>query len=76
MEGGRRRATFGDSYVALTEFTEEGPRAKAVLPYGNASQPGSPHRGDQLQLYAEKKMRPVWHSRDSVRAHLERRVTF
>ncbi len=76
MEGGRRRATFGDSYVALTEFTKEGPRAKAVLPYGNASQPGSPHRGDQLQLYAEKKMRPVWHSRDSVRAHLERRVTF
>ena len=77
MEEGRRRATFGDSYVALTEFTEDGPpRAKAVLPYGNASQPGSPHRGDQLQLYAEKKMRPIWLRRDSVRAHLERRVTF
>ena len=77
MEEGRRRATFGDSYVALTEFTEDGPpRAKAVLPYGNASQPGSPHRGDQLQLYAEKKMRPIWLRRDSVRAHLERRVAF
>ena len=76
MGDGRRRATFGDSYVALTEFTEEGPRAKAVLPYGNASQPGSPHRGDQLQLYARKEMRPVWLSRDSVRAHLERRVSF
>jgi acyl-homoserine-lactone acylase len=75
-EDGRRRAVGGDSYVAITEFTEDGPRAKAVLPYGNASQPGSPHRGDQLQMYAEKEMRPVWLERDSVRAHLETRTTF
>ncbi|WP_103030066.1 acylase [Salinibacter altiplanensis] len=76
MEDGRRRARFGDSYVALTEFTEDGPRAKAVLPYGNASQSGSPHRGDQFRLHAEKKMRPVWLRRDSVRAHLEHRKAF
>jgi acyl-homoserine-lactone acylase len=75
-EHGRRRAVGGDSYVALTEFTKNGPRAKAVLPYGNASQPGSPHRGDQLQLYADKELRPVWLSRDSVQAHLEARTTF
>jgi acyl-homoserine-lactone acylase len=75
-EAGRRRATFGDSYMALTEFTEDGPRARAILPYGNASQPGSPHRGDQLEMYAEKRMRPVWLNRDSIRAHLERRTTF
>ena len=73
---GRRRAVGGDSYVALTEFTDDGPRAKAVLPYGNASQPGSPHRADQLKMYAEKEMRPVWLERDSVRAHLEARTTF
>jgi len=76
VENGRRRAVGGDSYVAITEFTEDGPRAKAVLPYGNASQPGSPHRGDQLQMYADKEMRPVWLSRDSVNAHLEHRTTF
>lgn len=75
-EEDRRRAVGGDSYVAITEFTEDGPRAKAVLPYGNASQPGSPHRGDQLQMYAEKEMRPVWLSRDSVRAHLDERTAF
>lgn len=73
---GRRRAVGGDSYVALTEFTDEGPRAKALLPYGNASQPGSPHRGDQLGLYAEKEMRPVWLNRDSIRAHLDQHTTF
>ncbi len=73
---GQRRATGGDSYVALTEFTADGPRAKAVLPYGNASQSGSPHRGDQLELYAEKRMRPVWLDRDSIRAHLSNRTAF
>ena len=76
MQSGRRRARFGDSYVAPTEFTDDGPRARAILPYGNASQPGSPPRGDQLQMYAEKKMRSVWRSRDSVRAHLDERTTF
>lgn len=76
MQSGRRRARFGDSYVALTEFTDDGPRARAILPYGNASQPGSPHRGDQLQMYAEKKLRSVWRSRDSVQAHLDERTTF
>lgn len=76
MDSGKRRARFGDSYVALTEFTQEGPRARATLPYGNASQPDSPHRGDQLQMYAEKRTRPVWRSRDSVRVHLHHRTTF
>jgi len=75
-DGGQRRAVGGDSYVAITEFTEDGPRSRAVLPYGNASQPASPHRRDQLELYAQKEMRPVWRTRDSIRAHLESRTTF
>jgi Protein related to penicillin acylase len=75
-QDGQRRAVGGDSYVALTEFTEDGPRAKAILPYGNASQSGSPYRGDQLEMYSKKRMRPVWLTRDSVRAHLDERTTF
>jgi len=75
-DDGARRAIGGDSYIALTEFTEDGPRARALLPYGNASQPDSPHRGDQLELYSKKQMRPVWLSRDSVQAHLESTTTF
>jgi acyl-homoserine-lactone acylase len=47
-----------------------------MLSYGNASQPGSPHLGDQLQLFSEKKMRQVWRSRDEIEAHLEARTGF
>ena len=67
---GRFRALFGDSFVALVEFSQP-VRAKALLSYGNASQPGSPHRGDQLDLFARKQLRPVWRTRKEIEAHLE-----
>lgn len=67
---GRFRALFGDSFVALVEFSQP-VRAKALLSYGNASQPGSPHRGDQLVLFARKQLRPVWRTRKEIEAHLE-----
>ena len=69
---GRFRALFGDSFVALVEFSQP-VRAKALLSYGNASQPGSPHRGDQLALFARKQLRPVWRTRKEIEANLESR---
>lgn len=67
-------AVFGDTYVAAVEFTPGGPRAQAVLSYGNASQPGSPHSNDQLRLIAEQRMRPSWRTRADVEANLESRT--
>jgi acyl-CoA synthetase (AMP-forming)/AMP-acid ligase II len=49
----------GETFVMAVEFTPSGPRAATMLTYGNASQPGSPHRGDQLHLLVEKKLRPI-----------------
>lgn len=63
----------GDSYVCAVEFSSP-VRAKAVLGYGNASQPGSPHNGDQMALVSSKEMRPVWRTRQDVEAHLEFRI--
>jgi acyl-homoserine-lactone acylase len=65
---------FGETYVAAVEFTPDGPRAQAVLSYGNSSQPGSPHGTDQLPLVAGKQMRPVWRARAEVEANLESRT--
>jgi len=44
-----------------------------LLTYGNASQPGSPHVGDQLALFARKEMRQAWRTREEIEAHLEAR---
>ena len=48
-------------------------RAQVVLAYGNASQPVFPHRTDQLKLFRDKTMRPVWRSRGEIEANLKSR---
>ncbi len=68
----RFQAVAGDSFVAAIEFSNP-VKAVALNSYGNATQPGSPHAGDQLQLFARKELRPVWRSRSEVEAHLSSR---
>lgn len=69
-EDGKFYPVHGDSYVCATEFGEK-VRAKALMCYGNATQAGNPHVGDQLKLVAEKQLREVWLSREEQEAHLE-----
>jgi acyl-homoserine-lactone acylase len=75
--GGKQtfQAVGGDSYVAAIEFSNP-VRAMALTSYGNATQPGSPHISDQLQMSANKKLRPVWRDRSDILAHLEERKIF
>jgi len=71
---GKLRAFQGDSFVAVMEFGDT-VRARALLSYGNASDPASPHDGDQLKLYSEKRLRPVWRTRAEIETNLESRNT-
>ena len=68
----RYRAVGGDSYEAVIEFSSP-VHAMSLVPYGNASRAGSPHRTDQLSLFSRKEFKPVWRTRADVEAHLERR---
>jgi acyl-homoserine-lactone acylase len=68
------RPVHGDSWVAAVEFTPHGPRGQVLMAYGNASQPGSPHDGDQLVLLSQGRMRPLWFTRAEVEANLRERV--
>ncbi|MEZ4669225.1 MAG: acylase [Anaerolineae bacterium] len=66
----RFRPVAGESYIAVVEFSDP-PHAKVLLAYGNATQPDSPHFGDQIPLFAEKRLRDAWLTRAEVEAHLE-----
>lgn len=68
-------ATGGDSFIATVEFTEP-VRALTLLAYGNASQPGSPHRTDQLDLFARKQLRTAWLQREEIMENLSMREVF
>jgi acyl-homoserine-lactone acylase len=63
----RFQAVGGDGFVAAVEFSSP-ITARTVLAYGNASQPGSPHRIDQLPLAARKEMKPVRLTKEDVLA--------
>jgi acyl-homoserine-lactone acylase len=68
----KTHAVAGDTYVAVTEFGNK-VKASVLLSYGNASQPGNKHRGDQLKMLSEKKLRPALLEKDEIMNNLERR---
>jgi acyl-homoserine-lactone acylase len=59
----------GDTYVQVVKFTPKGAIAKALISYGNASRPGSPHITDQVPYYEQKQLRAVYRTRSEVEAH-------
>lgn len=73
--GGKYFPAHGDTYVAAIEFSKP-LKAKVLTSYGNATQPDSNHRNDQLPLLSEKKMRPVWFTREEAEQHLAEKTVF
>ncbi len=69
---GKYYAFHGDGYVCATEFGDE-IKAKVILGYGNASQPGSKHISDQLELFSKKQLRDAWLTRSDIENNLEER---
>jgi acyl-homoserine-lactone acylase len=69
-EEGYFQVVAGDTYIAAVEFSQP-IRAEALMTYGNATQLDSLHIADQLTLYAQGKLRPIWRTRQDITAHLE-----
>lgn len=70
----KKRAIAGETYIAVTEFGEK-VKAMLVLGYGNATQPGNKHVGDQLKMLSEKKLRPALLEKADILKNLEKRET-
>jgi acyl-homoserine-lactone acylase len=68
-------ASSGNTWIAAIEFSQP-VRASVLLTYGNASQPGSTHRADQLPLFARKVLREAWRTRADIQRHLARHDRF
>lgn len=69
----RLYGTSGNSFVAVVEFTPQGPLARAVSTGGESGDPASPHFSDQAQLYADGNLRTVHFDAADVEAHAVRR---
>jgi acyl-homoserine-lactone acylase len=62
---------FGDGWVLLVDFSRPG-QAWSVLAYGQTTKADSPHSSDQLQMFAEHRLRRAWYSEADIKANLER----
>ncbi len=67
----KKRAIAGETFVAVVEFGEK-VHAEVLLGYGNATQPGNPHSGDQLDMLSEKKLRPALLTKKEILPFLEK----
>ncbi|MEM7103629.1 MAG: acylase [Bacteroidota bacterium] len=74
-DGDKFTAFHGDTYVAAIEFGET-PRAKVLLSYGNATQPGNKHIGDQLEMFSKKQMRDAFLDRETIESNLEKKEVY
>jgi len=68
---GKYYVKHGETYVCVMEFGDK-VTAEALLSYGNATQAHSPHVGDQLKLFTQKKLRKVWIKREDQLKNLEK----
>jgi len=62
---------FGDGWVIAVEFTRP-IKAFSVVAYGQTTRSGSKHSSDQIRLFADHQLRPVWFREAEIKAHLER----
>lgn len=72
---GTRTPIHGETFIAAVEFSNP-PRAMGLLTYGESTQPGSSHSGDQLSLLSQKKLRPIWLTQAELQPHIEQTMTF
>lgn len=74
-DDGRVVADAGDTFVLLVEWDRDGRLSShAVQPFGGAmSHPQSPHYADQAELFAAKRLRPVWFSEKQLAKHTRSR---
>ncbi|MCR9179841.1 MAG: acylase [Erythrobacteraceae bacterium] len=68
---GRLSLKHGDSFIQWVEWMPGQPVvSRSIQPFGAATtRPESPHYNDQMQLFVEHKLKPVWFWRDDVLAN-------
>ncbi|MEQ5787346.1 penicillin acylase family protein [Erythrobacter sp. NFXS35] len=75
-DDGRLSLKHGDSFIMWVEWMPGEPvSSRSIQPFGSATtRPESPHYNDQMQLFVEHKLKPVYFWRDDVMANASNRT--
>lgn len=59
-EDGKYKAYVGETYIQMVRFDKEkGPIIESVNAYGSSANPGDEHFTNQMQLFADQKLKPM-----------------
>ena len=53
-------------HISCIRYSKDGPEIETVIPYGNSSDPSSPHYTDQMRMYSEKKLKIMTLDKDEI----------
>ena len=75
QDDGQMRVKHGDSFIMLINWDKAGiVRSQSIQPYGAATnRPASPHYTDQMQMFLDRKFKPVHFEWADAVAHAKRR---
>ena len=62
----------GDTWQSIIEFGDQ-VKARVLMSYGNSTEEGSKHYGDQLELFSKKQMRNCYFYKEDVMKHAKKR---
>tara|TARA_R110001599_G_scaffold107870_2_gene270726 strand:- start:25094 stop:27304 length:2211 start_codon:yes stop_codon:yes gene_type:complete len=70
-EDGRLSVRHGDSFIQFVEWDKDGKvYSRSIQPFGAATtRPESKHYTDQMQLFVDKKLKPVWFDPAELEKH-------
>ena len=63
---GRVKAIAGDSYIMLVRYSDENVEIETVLPFGESSDPQSPHYTDQMKMYLNHERKTMTLNKEKV----------
>ncbi|MBP6730834.1 MAG: penicillin acylase family protein, partial [Chitinophagales bacterium] len=65
-KNGMRHTFVGESYIQLVRFSKDSVQIETVHAYGASAKPGSPHFTDQMQMFVDKKLKPMTLDRKAI----------
>jgi acyl-homoserine-lactone acylase len=72
-EKGRFRGSSGESFILFATYGDNGlEKLETINCYGASSHPDSPHYTDQMELFVNKKLKPMTLDKDEILRHAEK----
>jgi len=59
IEDNQYKGVAGESYIALAQFSDDGPVIETIHAYGSSAEDDSPHFTDQMELFVKQQLKPM-----------------